>query len=155
MTWRCDEPPVRRWLGQRVLAFPLGDLLRTIGVRSRAVAELAQEGLQRRFAVGDDRHVGAHVLADLGWIDVDVDDLRVRRERRVLAHRAVVEADADADDEVRLIDRIARVRGAVHAQHAEVQLVVPGKLLRPSSVLMTGMLCLLGELAQLVPGLAR
>ena len=32
-------------------------------------------------AVADDRHVGGAVLADLGRVDVDVDDLGVRGER--------------------------------------------------------------------------
>ena len=54
-------------------------------------------------------------LPDLGRVDVEVDDLRPRRERRELAGDAVVEARADRDDQVGLVQPPVRPLGAVHA----------------------------------------
>ena len=47
-------------------------------------------------AVAHDRHVGPADLAQLGGVDVDVDDLGVGRERADLAGDPVVEAGARA-----------------------------------------------------------
>jgi hypothetical protein len=44
--------------------------------------------------------VGRHVLGDLGRVDVDVDELRARRELAELAGDAIVEARADGTDQV-------------------------------------------------------
>ncbi len=60
------------------------------------------------------------VLADLGRVDVDVDDaLGLRREGRELAGDAVVEARPDGDQQVALVDGVVGGHGAVHAEHAE------------------------------------
>jgi len=56
--------------------------------------------LEHPLHVADDRYVDSDVLADLGWIDVDVNDLRVGREARDFARYAVVEARPDRDEEV-------------------------------------------------------
>ena len=60
------------------------------------------------------------VLADLGRVDVGVDDLGARCERVEVAGDPVVEAGAEADDQVALLQRRDRRDGAVHAGHAEV-----------------------------------
>jgi hypothetical protein len=67
----------------------------------------------------DDRDVRRQVLGDLGRVHVDVDELRARRELAQLAGDPVVEPGADAADEVRLVHRVVRRPGAVHAEHAE------------------------------------
>ena len=59
------------------------------------------------------------VLGDLRRVDVDVDELRVRGELRQLAGDAIVEARADAADEVGLVHRVVRGARAVHAEHAQ------------------------------------
>ena len=51
-------------------------------------------------AVADDRHVGAADLAQLGRVDVDVDDLGVGGEAVDLAGDPVVEAGAEGDEQV-------------------------------------------------------
>ena len=60
--------------------------------------------------VADDRHVGVPVLADLGRVDVGVDDLRVRGEGVQLAGDPVVEAGAEGDQQVGLLQRVDRAR---------------------------------------------
>ena len=79
------------------------------------------------------------VLRDLGRVDVDVDELGVRRELGELAGDAVVEAGADRDDQVGLVHRVVGGAGAVHAEHAEpVRSLEAGKAPRPIRVEVTG-----------------
>ena len=56
-------------------------------------------------------------------IDVDVDDLRARREGRRFPGDAIVEAAADVEEHIALLDRAIHVHPAVHSGHAEAQLV--------------------------------
>ena len=76
--------------------------------------------------VADDRHVGVAVLGDLGRVDVGVDDLGLGRERRQLAGDPVVEAGAEGDEQVGLLQGGDGGDRAVHARHAEVQRVAVG-----------------------------
>ena len=71
--------------------------------------------------------MGLHVLPDLGRVDLDVDDLRLRREVLQAPGHAVVEAHADADKEIRLADRDVVPVHAVHAGHTQVQRVRAGE----------------------------
>ncbi len=77
--------------------------------------------------VADDRDVGGAVLADLGGVDVGVDDLRERGEAVELAGDAVVEAGAERDDEVGLLERGHGGDAAVHPGHADVLRVAVGE----------------------------
>ena len=85
------------------------------------------DGLDRLAGVGDDRHLGLADLAVFGRIDVDVHDLGVRGERVDLAGDPVVEPRAERQEEVRLLDGGDRGVVAVHAGHAEAQLVIVGE----------------------------
>ncbi len=92
--------------------------------------ERAVLGSQPRQDVGrvtDDRDVGRYVLGDLGWVDVDVDELRPRGELRELAGDPVVEAGADRDDQVRLVHRVIGRARPVHAEHPQPLLVRSGE----------------------------
>ncbi len=77
--------------------------------------------------VADDRDVGGADLRDLGRVDVDVHDLRVRREERRLAGDAVVEPRTEGDEQVCLLQREHRRDGAVHAGHAQMLRVRVGE----------------------------
>ena len=91
-------------------------------IRAAIGLERAVLGGQLRqdpLAVADDRDVRGHVLGDLGRVDVDVDELRPRRELGQLAGDAVVEASADRDDQVGVVHRVVRGARAVHAEHPE------------------------------------
>jgi hypothetical protein len=72
-------------------------------------------------AVAHDRHVGPADLAELGGVDVDVDDLGVGGEAGHLAGDPVVEAAAQGDEQVGLLHRHDRRVVAVHAGHAQAQ----------------------------------
>ena len=65
-------------------------------------------------------HVGRAVLGDLGRVDVGVDDQRVGGEGVEPPGHAVVEARAQRDDEVALLQRGDRGDRPVHARHPEV-----------------------------------
>ncbi len=81
------------------------------------------------------------VLVVLGGVDVDVDDRRLRRELVRVARDPVVEAGAQDEQQVALVDRPVAVGGAVHAEplHRE-RAASPGTPPRPMSVVATGML---------------
>ena len=83
--------------------------------------------LDDETAVADDRHVGPAHLAELGGVDVDVDDLGALREAVELAGDAVVEARPQRDEQVGLLHRGDRGVVAVHAGHAQAPLVVVGE----------------------------
>ena len=70
-------------------------------------------------AVAGDGHVGAADLAQLGRVDVDVDDLGVRGEGVDLAGDPVVEARAQGDQQVGPLHGGDRGVVAVHARHAQ------------------------------------
>ena len=78
-------------------------------------------------AVADDRHVRPADLAQLGRIDVDVDDLGVRGEIGDPAGHPVVEAGAQGDQQVRLLHGGDGGVVAVHARHAEAERMVVGE----------------------------
>ena len=62
---------------------------------------------------------GGAVLADLGGVDIHVDDLGVRREGGQAAGDAVVEAHAERDQQVALGHAHVGGVAAVHAGHAD------------------------------------
>ena len=109
-------------VAQRVLLAPALDpcppalQARRIGPQ-RAV--LDRELAEHVLGVADDRDVRGHVLGDLRRVDVDVDELRARRELRELAGDAIVEARPDRADQVGLVHRVVRGARAVHPEHPE------------------------------------
>ena len=66
----------------------------------------------------NDRHRDGEILADFGGVDIDVDDLDAGVEGAEPTHRAVIEAHADADDQVGLIGGLVRVEHPVHTEPA-------------------------------------
>ena len=93
----------------------------------RSVLEARREREQHRPGVGDDADRGRHVLSDLRRVDVGVDDLRLRREGADLPGHAIVEAQPDAQDHVRVVHHAVRVRAAVHPEHSRREPVVLGE----------------------------
>ena len=87
------------------------------------VAPEVGEVLQHALGVTHDGHLDRDVLADLGRVDVDVNHACVRREAAQTASGAVVEARADVDQQVALLQRAVDLAVAVHAHHAERQRV--------------------------------
>src|SRR5438034_8618641 len=143
---------VRVALG-RVLLAPAADLLQPVGVALHAVGlELRSEFAQHPTDVADDRHIDAHVFADLRRVDVDVDDLGLWGETGKFAARAIVHAHADRYDQVRVVDGVVAVHPAVHAQKPEGQRVILGEAGDAQQRRHDRDLRLLGKAAQLVPG---
>ena len=110
------------------------------------------DGVEEGFDVGVDGDVGGLVLVDLGGVDIDVDDAPVLAELGDLAGDAVVEPDADGEQQVGLVDRVVGVDRAVHAEHAEGQVVVAGHGAEALEGHGDGDLGFLGELAELAVG---
>ena len=119
---RHDDVVVRL-VGERVARPPAGDLLPP-GIERLLVGLGARppqphQIFQNPADVAEDADIGADVLVDRRGIDVDVDLLRVRRERVDAAGDAVVETRADADHDVAIVHGHVGFVGAVHAEHAE------------------------------------
>ena len=70
--------------------------------------------------------IGVPVLADLGGVDVGVDDVAPGANVEV-AGDPVVEPGAQADDQIALLQPRDGGDGAVHARHAEVLRVAVGE----------------------------
>ena len=77
--------------------------------------------------VTHERHVGGAVLADLSGVDVGVDDPGLGRESRQLSGHAVIEACAQSDQQVGLLQRGHRGDRAVHPRHPEMLRVRVGE----------------------------
>ncbi len=110
---------------------------------------------QHPAAVAHDRDVDLDVLGDRRGIDVDVDDLGVRREGVDLAGDPIVEAGAHRDQHVGVVHGEVRVVGPVHAEHLQRQRVLGRE--RPQAHQRGGDRDLreLGQLAQLGAGVGR
>ena len=94
----------------------------------RAIHSFALSGLDARHEraehvaqIADDPDVDRNDLADLGGVDVDVDLLRLAGVGADVAGDAIVEAHAERDEEVGLLNRGVDPGFAVHAHHAEVE----------------------------------
>ena len=120
-------------VAERVLRLPLRELRRATALRSGMPASSWRRVSSARASpitslqsptIGTSADA---VLADLGRVDVDVDDLGVRRERGELAGDAVVEPRAERDQQVGLLHRRHGRVVAVHAGHAEAELVRVGE----------------------------
>ena len=69
--------------------------------------------------VADERNVGAAELADFRGVHVQVNDFRVWRESVEASGGAIVEARADANQQIASLHGVIRGFGAVHTHHAE------------------------------------
>jgi hypothetical protein len=116
---RMHRVVTRRRLGQGVLfaqRIHAREPVRTCGLtRSR------QKCVHECSRIADDAHVDATQLTDLTRIDVDVDGARTRTELAELARRAIVEAHADREQQIALVQEHVGVRRRVHTEHAAKQ----------------------------------
>jgi hypothetical protein len=95
---RHDHVLVGR-IGQRVAALPLGDLGPPVG-KLTAIGLLrsppqTHHVLENVADVAENADIGADILVDRGRVDVDVDLLRVGRERIEPPGDAVIKTGAD------------------------------------------------------------
>ena len=82
--------------------------------------QLVDQRVERVAQVAVQGDVGGDDLAELGRVDVGVDDGRLAREAIGLAGDAVVEAHPQREDEVGALHRLVGGLETVHAEHAEV-----------------------------------
>ena len=80
--------------------------------------ELVAQERQRPAEVAEHAVVGLDVLVDLSAVNLEVDDLRVRRELIDLARHTVAEAHADAEQKVAFLNGHVGTVRAVHARKA-------------------------------------
>ena len=90
-----------------------------VGPDMAAGAKAIEDRLNCQTGISDDRQININSLVDRTAIDIDVDFFGLGRERIEASSHPVVEARAEADDQVRLVHRQIGFIGAVHAQHAE------------------------------------
>ena len=96
------------------------------GVQPRAArlrVDLRQQLLQHLADVGMDRHVGLFDLAQLGAVDIHVNNGGVRAELLGFADCPIVEARAQHDQQIGLLQNEVGAARGVHAQHAQRQRV--------------------------------
>src|SRR5829696_2980699 len=93
----------------------------------RDVVEVTEDGVHRRLRVGGYAYGRLYDLAQLGGVDVDVDDLRVRGELVGGAGDPVVEAHPDGEKKVGAVDGAVHAGLPVHPRPAEIKRVVVGE----------------------------
>ena len=101
---------------------PLIDLcppLAEIIARMLFAAPAFEKRIDGFACVGDNRNVNANRLVDRRRINIDVDLLRVWRERIEATCHAVIKACAKADHNVTIMHGMVCFIGTVHANHAE------------------------------------
>ena len=141
----------RRALG---VAAPLGELREVVRAgRGVDLGDQAGQALEDLLRVADDRHLDRDVLADLGRVDVGVDDPGVRRVGADAAGDPVVEPHPDGDQEVGRLDRAVHVLPAVHPHVAVGQRILLVDRADAEQRPRDRDLGLLGERLELVPGL--
>ena len=138
-------------VAERLVALPHGHLAPPLGgvARLHDCGKLLQEILQ----VADDRQVGLLDLVDFGRIDVDVDDLGAAGELGDLAGHPIVEANAERQQQVGVIDRVVGVDAAVHPEHVQRKRIVAGKTAQAVQRGRHGDLEFSGERGQFLGGL--
>ena len=94
-----------------------------IQVRVLARSDLRQNGFENLAQIADERNVDLDVLVDLSRIDFDMDLLGVGRVAGEHAGDAVIESHAAGDEQVGLLDGLVDPGFAVHAHHAEREVV--------------------------------
>lgn len=77
--------------------------------------------VERVAGVGMDRQFDGHVLAQFGRIDIDVDDLRIRRILLHVTGHPVAETHTDGHDQIALLRHPVTGDIAVHPEHTDEQ----------------------------------
>ena len=108
---------------------------------------------EKRPDVGVNRDMSVLVLVDLRSVDLHVDDASVLGELGELSGDAVIEADSQGQQEVRIVHGVVGVDGAVHAQHVERKVMIAGNRSQAVHGHRHGNARLGGELAQLFMGI--
>ena len=112
------------FVGVGAVFFPLGDLFQPFGALRElpGIALVARhfqhlvEAFEGLFDVGLDGEFDVLVLVNFCVVDVYMDDRAMLAELLHLAGHAVIEADAEGEQEISFIGRVVGGHGSVHAQ---------------------------------------
>jgi hypothetical protein len=115
---------------------------------SHQLIQLAEDELN----VADDGYVDAHVLAYLGGVDIDMDDVGVGGKGAYLGRGPVVEPHADGDNQIGGVNGHVGVGHAVHAQHTVAQGVGLGETAGAQQRGHHRYLCLFHQLLEFIIG---
>ena len=127
---------------------PLSDLREPC--LAAAMLDQRQELRQHLLDIARDADIGQHVLVDLGRVDVHMDHVGVLGVGAQVAGDAIVEAHAQGDQQVGVLDGLVDPGLAVHAHHAQVQRMRFGDAADAEERRGDRDVALLGQLAQLV-----
>ena len=98
------------------------DFLQLLQPRTRVYMNVrVQKRLEYKPHIRHKRDRRTEILADLGRIDIDVNDVDLLFQILRLRNRSVGDSGPDHDQKITVRNRAVRVRLAVVAQHAEVQ----------------------------------
>ena len=122
-------------IGKGMRRLPVGDLppprgqllLHGVFPAIALAVEPAVYGGEGQGTVGHDGDVDRHVLADRAGIQIDVHDSGLRRKGVQPAGDPVVEAGAHGNEQIAFGDRHVGGIAAVHAEHAQGELVGAGE----------------------------
>src|SRR5260370_8656235 len=85
--------------------------------------EMGGKSFEHLTRIADESGVNSDVFVDFGAVDLNVNLASALGIRAQVAGDAVVEAHADADEEVSFLNGVVHPGFAMHAHHAEVHLV--------------------------------
>ena len=77
--------------------------------------------LQDNSGVANYRYIGAHILANFGGVDINVDNPGFRSKTAHLSCRPVIKSHSDSNNEVGVGNGHIGVSHAVHPDHAETE----------------------------------
>ena len=95
--------------------------------RSAQFLELGHDAAQNALGIANDGHVRFTNLANFGRVDINMDDLGVRREFIKLSGHAIAEAGTGGNNEVAFRHGHVGVFGTMHAHGAQAQRMRAGE----------------------------
>ena len=104
---------------ERVLLSPLGALAQPLFGVGRF--DTRNQVLEDQARISLDRDIRLDHLVEFSGIDVDVDLDGIAAELVEFSRNSIIPSRTDGHDEVTVHHRLVGIRGAVHAEHSEVQ----------------------------------
>jgi hypothetical protein len=114
--------------------------------------DAGKQQLEDFAQIAHQRDIDIHILVDLRWINLDVNLLGLGGIRREGSCNAVIEPHAAGDQQVGLLNGLIHPRLAVHAHHAQVELVRGREGPQPQQRQRHGNLCALRQRVHLLLG---
>ena len=136
------------FIGKRELSLVIGYLFEPLGVLH--LIKPIIEHLENRFKITDNRDICPDILVDLSRIYIDLQYLSLGGKGLGVSYYPVGEPRSKRDQKVALADTIVRCLGAVHADHARVELVLRVKSALAHKGIADRRINLLGKLLEFI-----